>query len=276
MLTEHALLNDSGGEGHRRIRRRTASRARSPRCSRSAARRRPIRCRPIRSCARSIVERRDLERRVEALKLLKGSMPADRYASELEKLVTELALKTRADPRARKEIDETGADRSRRWSCWRPATVAWRRGLPALEFGDAPEVARHGAASVGVVRRQRRVRRPAVFVRIRFDTGFGAGLAGARQPRRAAVGARLSDRRHAPDEDPQGADVRCAAHRRLQRPHARRSGALRLSDRLHVGAGVLDDVGCGSEGAAQLPAQGRVHHLRRLPRRTTGTTSRSR
>ena len=39
-------------------------------------------------------ERRDLERRVEALKLLKGSMPADRYASELEKLVTDLALKT--------------------------------------------------------------------------------------------------------------------------------------------------------------------------------------
>ena len=41
------------------------------------------------------LERRDLERRVEALKLLKGSMPADRYTSELEKLVTELALKTR-------------------------------------------------------------------------------------------------------------------------------------------------------------------------------------
>jgi len=40
-------------------------------------------------------QRRELERRVEALKLLKGSMPADRYASELEKLVTDLALKTR-------------------------------------------------------------------------------------------------------------------------------------------------------------------------------------
>jgi hypothetical protein len=41
------------------------------------------------------VERRELERRVEALRLLKGSMPADKYTSELEKLVTEIALKTR-------------------------------------------------------------------------------------------------------------------------------------------------------------------------------------
>ena len=40
-------------------------------------------------------ERRELERRVEALKLMKGAMPADRYASELEKLLTDLALKTR-------------------------------------------------------------------------------------------------------------------------------------------------------------------------------------
>jgi hypothetical protein len=41
------------------------------------------------------LERRELERRVEALRLLKGSMPAAKYTSELEKLVTELALKTR-------------------------------------------------------------------------------------------------------------------------------------------------------------------------------------
>src|SRR5690606_33723497 len=40
-------------------------------------------------------ERRELERRVDALKLMKGAMPPDRYASELERLVTELALKTR-------------------------------------------------------------------------------------------------------------------------------------------------------------------------------------
>jgi hypothetical protein len=39
-------------------------------------------------------ERRDLERRVEALKLLKPGMDPAKYASELEKLLTELAVKT--------------------------------------------------------------------------------------------------------------------------------------------------------------------------------------
>ncbi len=41
------------------------------------------------------LERRDLERRVEALRLLKESMEPARYTSELEKLVTSIALKTR-------------------------------------------------------------------------------------------------------------------------------------------------------------------------------------
>ena len=41
------------------------------------------------------LERRDLERRVESLRLLKDSMPPAKYAAELEKLVTDLALKTR-------------------------------------------------------------------------------------------------------------------------------------------------------------------------------------
>ncbi|NOT25805.1 MAG: hypothetical protein HOP16_06840 [Acidobacteria bacterium] len=41
------------------------------------------------------LERRDLERRVEALRLLKESMPPAKYTSELERLVTDLALKTR-------------------------------------------------------------------------------------------------------------------------------------------------------------------------------------
>lgn len=41
------------------------------------------------------LERRELERRVEALRLLKDSMPPAKYTSELEKLVTDLALKTR-------------------------------------------------------------------------------------------------------------------------------------------------------------------------------------
>jgi hypothetical protein len=41
------------------------------------------------------VERRELERRIEGLKLLKDSMEPAKYASELERLATELALKTR-------------------------------------------------------------------------------------------------------------------------------------------------------------------------------------
>lgn len=42
-----------------------------------------------------ILERRDLEHRVESLRLLKESMEPAKYTSELEKLVTDLALKTR-------------------------------------------------------------------------------------------------------------------------------------------------------------------------------------
>jgi hypothetical protein len=42
-----------------------------------------------------MLERRDLERRVEALRLLKDSLPPAKYASELERLVTDLAVKTR-------------------------------------------------------------------------------------------------------------------------------------------------------------------------------------
>jgi hypothetical protein len=42
-----------------------------------------------------ILERRELERRVESLRLLKDSLPPARYTSELERLVTDLALKTR-------------------------------------------------------------------------------------------------------------------------------------------------------------------------------------
>ena len=41
------------------------------------------------------LERRELERRVEGLRLLKDSMEPGRYSSELEKLVTAIALKTR-------------------------------------------------------------------------------------------------------------------------------------------------------------------------------------
>jgi hypothetical protein len=42
-----------------------------------------------------VLEQRDLEHRVESLRLLKDNMDPAKYQSELEKLVTDLALKTR-------------------------------------------------------------------------------------------------------------------------------------------------------------------------------------
>jgi Peptidase C13 family len=95
MLTEHALLNDSGGEGIPD----PAADGKQGKVAAllslgSAEAADPL---PADPKVRALhLERRELERRIEALKLLKGSMPAERYTSELEKMATELALKTRA------------------------------------------------------------------------------------------------------------------------------------------------------------------------------------
>jgi len=94
MSTEHALLNDSGGEG---IPNPTADgkqgKVAAVLALGSITASDPL---PADPKLRALyLERRDLERRIEALKLLKGSMPAERYAGELEKLATDLALKTR-------------------------------------------------------------------------------------------------------------------------------------------------------------------------------------
>jgi hypothetical protein len=95
MLTEHALFDDSGDkEG-------TAQPAADGKEGRvaailslgSAASGEPL---PDDPKLRALYEeRRTLERRVESLRLLKDSMDPQRYASELEKAVTELALKSR-------------------------------------------------------------------------------------------------------------------------------------------------------------------------------------
>jgi hypothetical protein len=103
MSTEHALLNDSGGE---------ASPDPAPDGKQgkvaavlslgSSASADPL---PTDPTLRALyLERRDIERRIEALKLLKGSMPADRYTGELEKMATELALKTRQIRELEKKI----------------------------------------------------------------------------------------------------------------------------------------------------------------------------
>jgi hypothetical protein len=94
MRTENALLNDSGGEGSPDPEpdgKQGKTAAVLSLGTESASD--PL---PTDPKLRALYEeRRDLERRVEALKLMKGAMPADRYATELEKLLTDLALKTR-------------------------------------------------------------------------------------------------------------------------------------------------------------------------------------
>jgi hypothetical protein len=95
MLTEHALLDDSGDkEGTPQP---TADgkegRVAALLALGSVGQGDPL---PTDSKLRPLYEeRRALERQVESLKLMKDSMEPQRYASELEKVLTELALKTR-------------------------------------------------------------------------------------------------------------------------------------------------------------------------------------
>ena len=94
MRTENALLSDSGGEGVPDPKPDgEQGKAASMIALGRADANDPL---PADPKLRALYqERRELERRVEALRLMKGAMPADRYASELEKLATEIALKTR-------------------------------------------------------------------------------------------------------------------------------------------------------------------------------------
>jgi hypothetical protein len=101
MLTEHPLLDDSGdkqgsltptAEGKN-------GRIASVIALGTAASAEPM---PEDPKLRALfLERRDLERHVEALKLMKSGMDPARYASELEKALTDLALKS-------KQIKEAG------------------------------------------------------------------------------------------------------------------------------------------------------------------------
>jgi len=95
ILTEHALLDDSGDkEGSAQP---TAD-GKEGRLAALLALGTPGEGDPLPSDPklRGLYEdRRALERRVESLKLMKDSMEPQKYAGELEKLLTELALKTR-------------------------------------------------------------------------------------------------------------------------------------------------------------------------------------
>jgi hypothetical protein len=85
ILTEHATLDD-GSEG-----KLAGSLYLAPERSRSAA------AQNLDPALRALLADRDaLERQVNELRLKKDSMPADQYEQQLEQLVTELAVKTRA------------------------------------------------------------------------------------------------------------------------------------------------------------------------------------
>jgi hypothetical protein len=96
MLTEHPLLDDSGdAEGTTDPKPDGKNgQVASVIALGTVASNEPL---PADPKLRALVEeRRDLERRVEGLKLLKANMDPARYASELEKLLTDLALKSKA------------------------------------------------------------------------------------------------------------------------------------------------------------------------------------
>src|SRR5687767_7216467 len=78
------------------------------------------------------------------------------------------------------------------------------------------------------------------------------------------MGPRFSARRAEPDEDREGAERDPAVHEWRKRVYRRRSGAASLPDRVSLGAGILDGVGCGGGGSAYIPAEGRIPDLRRF------------
>ena len=96
MLTEHPLLDDSGDKtGHADRRKPDGKNGRDRRrCCRSGPPRRPRRCPRIRSCARCTRSAATSSAASKGLKLMKTGMEPARYAAELEKLLTELALKS--------------------------------------------------------------------------------------------------------------------------------------------------------------------------------------
>ena len=95
MITEHALLDDSGDKEGTMEPSATGKdgRVASVLSLGSAAAGEAL---PADPKLRALYEeRRELERRVDGLKLLKESMEPAKYASDLERLLTELAMKTR-------------------------------------------------------------------------------------------------------------------------------------------------------------------------------------
>ena len=95
LATEHALLDDNGDKKGSPDPTATGAEGRLAAALSlgSTAAAAPL---PEDPAVRALyLERRELERRVEALRLLKDGLPPARYAADLERFVTDLALKTR-------------------------------------------------------------------------------------------------------------------------------------------------------------------------------------
>jgi peptidase C13-like protein len=94
MQTEHALLDDNGDrEGSMEPGPQAKDGQSAAVLSLGSSRREAA---PANEKLRGLyAERQALERRIESLKLLKSGMDPDKYAAELEKLATDLALKSR-------------------------------------------------------------------------------------------------------------------------------------------------------------------------------------
>jgi len=92
--TEHSLLDDNGDkEGSLEPSREAKDGRNAAVLSLGSLRQQAL---PADEKLRALyVQRQELERRIDSLKLLKSGMDPEKYASELEKLATELALKTR-------------------------------------------------------------------------------------------------------------------------------------------------------------------------------------
>jgi hypothetical protein len=94
MATEHAVLDDNGDKEGSMEPGRQAKDGQSASVLAIGSLRRQAA--PANEKLRALYAERDaLERRLESLKLLKSGMDAAKYAAELEKLATDLALKTR-------------------------------------------------------------------------------------------------------------------------------------------------------------------------------------
>ncbi len=119
-----------------------------------------------------------------------------------------------------------------------------------------------------------------VFARLRYDQGVspddlgGGRLYGRRGRGRpgSALVARLPPRRTELHEDSRGDHRGRSVHRAPRRNHRghRLARPLQVPRLVHGGGRLLDADRRGSQEPARLPAQGRLHDLRRLPRKRLG------